>query len=690
MRVITKVASNLTGNKYLKSLCGVLVLLLSLQLSHADDHVLSEKSAYNNQEFKQLLKQWLPGKVTDSKWRDISPYQAALAAIETNLTVQQARVDAEIKHAAIAEARAIFDPQFSIALGYSRTERSDRVETLDRYKRETIAIEQGDPLPQIDSEGNLVLCDIPGGCVQSDGSLISFGERIPLEDGTILCTERLADEDGQCHMSAIPDNDFTKYVMLDAHRDAGFYPSSPINASRSFLTGDSVDNVVDIGIQQNLPWGGSLSLLFSVNKKDAYWENNNNDFSDLRDIYHDNQSLATFGNYNRPWASSLTLSASLPLPKTQDFGAHNQFDTTIKRALLQDQQGQSEVKRIINQTLLSVAQSYWELVAAKHELILLMENLQQLKNLQDNTSRMYDQRALTRYDKEQIDTEFKQVRLQTQQVYQRFYSAAIQLRRLMGDRGALALPVDYNQEQQQSIADDFTQLVNLANDHNPDIEVQQFNIDLADLSMKFSENQARPNIDFNIAITAGQTNSPFGYESLSDSLSNVGSPDTIVQQAQLSYSYPIANRRVKANLKQAASALRAQELAMQQQRTSAAYGIENALIALESSRLSTKIARRHSDLARKTLEKAVKQQEIREVTEYEIVDKNQEVLNAERQLVSAQKRFKQAQAILLAQLGLLPAHYAEHTQNNAFDSYRINYLKAYRQLFYFIEPEQKL
>jgi len=424
-----------------------------------------------------------------------------------------------------------------------------------------------------------------------------------------------------------------------------------------------------------------------VNKKEAFWQNNNNEFSDLRDIKHNNQSLATYGSYQRPWASSLTLSATLPLPKSKDFGSNNQFDTTIKQALLQDQQSQIEVKRIINETLLNVAQVYWELVAAKHELIFLMKNLEHMQAIQDNTIQLYEQRLLTRYDKEQIEAEFKQVKLQTQQVLQSLLSAAYQLRKLTGERKALYLPIEYNQENQKAIIEDYPQLLGLANDYNPDMQVQQYNIDIADLNLKFNQNQARPDVDFNVAIKASQNNGLFGYESFSDSLSNLKSPDTISQQFQLSYNYPIANRLVKANVKQAASALRSEQLSLQQQQQSIAYAIENALIALQSSKLRTAIAKRHRDLAKKTLDKALKQQEIRAVTEYEIVDKNQVVLDAERQLISAQKSYKQAEASLLSKLGLLPAHYVEHTVNNEFEEYRLHYLKAYKQLYFFAEPE---
>lgn len=644
---------------------------------------------FDNQVFRQRLEKWLPGKIKGSQWLDMSPNEVALRAIENNLSLQQARLDARVKHAAIAEARAVFDPQLAVAVSYSKSARDDRVETLDRYKKETITIAEGDPLPEMDSEGNPVLCNEPAGCLQSNGSLIPFGERIPLEGGTILCSERLADANGECHMSAIPDNDFTKYVMLDSHRDAGFYPSDPIKASESFLTGDARDNVFDMSVQQNLPWGGQLNLIFSINKKEAFWINNHNDFSDLRDIYHNQQTLATYGSYNRPWASSLTLSASLPLPKTQDFGRHNSLNTTINRAVLQNYQGESEVKRVINQTLLEVAKAYWELVAAKHELLLLMDNLEQMEGIQDNTDRMYQQRMLTRYDKEQIEQEFKRVKLQARQILQNFYSHAYQLRTLMGEQAPLPLPIGYNVEKQKQLLDDYQQLLSLAHEFNPGIEVQQYNLDIADVNLKFSQNQAKPDVDLNLAIRAGQNNSIFGYESLSDSVSEIGSPDTLLQQVQISYRYPIANRQAKANVKQAAYAMRVQELGLKQQKNALAYALENALIELQSARLSTRIAQRHRDLAQKTLQKALKQQELREVTEYEIVDKNQSLLNAERQLISTQKRFKQAEAELLSQLGVLPAHYVEHTLSNQFDQYRINYLKAYQQLYYFSEGGQQ-
>jgi len=249
----------------------------------------------------------------------------------------------------------------------------------------------------------------------------------------------------------------------------------------------------------------------------------------------------------------------------------------------------------------------------------------------------------------------------------------------------LYLPIKYNYEYQKPIINDYQQLIDMANSYNPEIQLQQHSIDIADVNLKFNKNQAQPDMDFNIALKASQNNGVFGFESYSDSLSNIKSPDTLLQQYQLSYHYPIANRQVKANVKQAASVLRSGQLNLQQQQRSIAYAIENASITLQSSRLRTTIAKRQRNLARKTLSKALKQQQIREITEYEMVDKNQVLLDAERKLIDAQKDYKQAESSLLSQLGLLPAHYAQHTINNQFEKYRLNYLKAYKQLYFFTD-----
>ena len=68
---------------------------------------------------------------------ELNPHEAAMQALERNLSVQRGRNTSEIAQQALLEAKAVFDPVLNFAITHERTKRSTRVETDLRYQSAT-------------------------------------------------------------------------------------------------------------------------------------------------------------------------------------------------------------------------------------------------------------------------------------------------------------------------------------------------------------------------------------------------------------------------------------------------------------------------------------------------------------------------------------------------------------------------
>ena len=113
--------------------------------------------------------------------------------------------------------------------------------------------------------------------------------------------------------------------------------------------------------------------------------------------------------------------------------------------------------------------------------------------------------------------------------------------------------------------------------------------------------------------------------------------------------------------------------------------INNAQAALAAAQARLKITENNLKLAQLAYDKAVDMQKDREISEYEIVNKSSDLLDAELAFIQARIEQKKAEARLLAALGRLPENFPQRTAKNELYRNRIDLLKRNKILHYFKE-----
>jgi len=235
---------------------------------------------------------------------------------------------------------------------------------------------------------------------------------------------------------------------------------------------------------------------------------------------------------------------------------------------------------------------------------------------------------------------------------------------------------------------DETAVGNMAGDiqDNPELKRQSFNIKMAELSLNQRRIQKRPDLNLTQKLTFTQASSSYGLDSAWDSMSEVfASPDLIRQNYSMNYRYPLFNRSVKSNFEIAQLNKELEEVIQDNLKNQINREINNAQAALAAAQARLKITENNLKLAQLAYDKAVDMQMDREISEYEIVNKSSDLLDAELAFIQARIEQKKAEARLLAALGRLPENFAQRTARNELYRNRIDLLKRNKILHYLKE-----
>ncbi|MGH6635722.1 MAG: hypothetical protein ACRED0_06145, partial [Gammaproteobacteria bacterium] len=85
---------------------------------------------------------------------------------------------------------------------------------------------------------------------------------------------------------------------------------------------------------------------------------------------------------------------------------------------------------------------------------------------------------------------------------------------------------------------------------------------------------------------------------------------------------------------------------------------------------------RNVQLRELAYQKALQQQQVRVVTEYEVAEQNKRLLTARLDHIRAQTDRKRAEAGVLAALGIIASTYAERSSQTEIDRHRLTLLEA--------------
>lgn len=585
-------------------------------------------SALIRQEAKSQERQ---GRLANKQLVELAPNEAALKALRKNLSIQRSQVAERIAKAALVEAQAVFDPVVLLSFRYDRSETFTRIEQGQRLRRSTTSAAPG-------FEGRSV---------------------IPVDD---------------------PRDTTGTVIVFDQPRTQGS-ASREVAASIAPITGPTEAFNYEVALEQQLPWGARLELLYRAIDQDTF-------FIDNAPLLTDNPNppleLVNFGSFERPWVSSLLTRLALPLPGSREFGRYAEQEVGIYQARFDKERAFWEVETAINDTLLEVDLAYWDLIRALLSLHATTENRALVERRLEVAKRRFELREATNYDVAQVQDEQARVRGEEERAWNNYVLASDALVQLLDLPATdVLLPKGYQDVLQRVFIDPGEKTIA----SNParlaaTVDVQQARLDEAT-----SRVRKRPDIKVLAEAEFSQRNSVFGYESFAESLGNVADPDVITQAYSIDYLYPWGNRAVKAAFRQAEAQRQRQQFLLQETENRLGRQLRDALVELASATERVSITTRNVQLASLAYEKAVSEEQARTVREVEVVAQSVQLLNAQLQSIQALAERKQAEAQVLAAIGVLGHRYAERLAQNPLERYRISLLNANGVLQYFGSPE---
>ncbi len=587
------------------------------------DHTMLE----NEQEIQAMIRrevsqtEGMAGRFGAKQLLELDPREAALRALDRNLAIQRSQVAERISKAALLEAKAVFDPVLLLSFSFDRSETFTRIERDQRFR----------PATRVDDQDRDVV-----------------GSEDPVD----------------------PRSPLAVFVDPQVTRDE----STRVVASQESITGPTETFTYDLALEQPLPWGTSLELFYQAIDQDTFFVNNPNVF-----INNPNPPLALIssGSFDRSWVSSLLARFSLPLPGSKDFGPYAEQEVAIKRADYGKERAFWEVEAEINNTLLAVDLAYWDLTNSLLSLHRTIENRKGVEKLLELTRRLFDLREATNYDLAQVQAELARLQGEEERAWNNYVltsDALVQALDLPASN--LLLPTGYSGAFGKAFSVPEAQVTASHTAGNPERLAATVDVKTAHLEQRRRAVRTRPDLNFVAEAEFRQSNRRFGYESFGESLENIVDPDIITQTYSVEYLYPWGNRAVKAAFAQARADTAKQQFIERETENRLQRTLDNARIELISATERVAITARNVRLAELAYGKSIDQQQARRVTEYEIVQQSADLLAARLNHIAALTERKQAEARLLATVGILGRLYPQRLAQTDLDRYRLSLLEA--------------
>lgn len=549
---------------------------------------------------------------------ELSAQNTAMIALESNISLKRGRLNDKIVDALLLEAKAVFDPKFVLSLDYERSQNNERKENVKQYLSSTTVNDEGE---------------------------------------NVLLIEEFQDP-------RVPE------VVYTEARGEGFADSEVLASSES-ITGANEQLTIGAGLEQQLPWGGSLNLAYKAINSETFFINNPQLISGGSDV---SESLVGFGSYNRPWVSELALSMAMPVPGTKGFGEYSLADLQRTRALSSKEQASHDLRSEVSNTLLSADLAYWDLLESALGLLAIRESTNAAAALNDSTSRLYQARSANNYDRAQADLNLANSKAQSHSLWSRYLSASDRLALLLDlDSSSVIVPQGFAALLGASSTSSEDDTVDL-NTHSQYLSQQSAKA-ILQLDSNAGRQALMPDIQLSAGMALRQSNQVFGYEDFSESLSAVFEPDIVTKNIGLAYTLPIANRGLKAQsraaearLKQSSDLLLAKKQGLQSNLINAETALFGAISTVGFSLEAVK-------LSEQSYVKALEKQRSRQVKEYELAGLHVALIRARLEHINALINVQRAQTRLLAARDQLPEAQAERLANNGFERGRLAMLQ---------------
>ncbi len=595
---------------------------------------------------------------------------AALAALRNNLTMDIASGEPQRLSQVVTEAEAVFDPVFDLEVGYTRNDTFTR--TKIGTVRENVFAVTGNEFIVRDPLDSVEVGQIPQSVL--DG--LTPEQLAAIEDVSLAPISRrrlnlCAFEPRACETEA------PVIRALEYYQD--FSPDivqDEITASpgRSGNEGHPVQSVnVTLGLTQELPWGGTLTLT-----DQTIW----------RKIYYDPDHYWKDGD----WTTNFLATLETPIPFGRGFGADNANRAAIQRAEIARERADWSLRATINATLGAVDVAYFELVRQAESLRRAVRNQRLVRQLRNRTERLYDAGEGTRYQRAQAQNELVRAGLRVETALQDYINASIALARLIGNPDTrsgvtLYLPYAYSQSFEAELPAGFDDAWRTARVNRPELFVAALDTRSAEVTARQAEVDTRPDITLTASIASRQDNSNYGYAHPLHSHNRIIRPDTLNQSYTVEYQWPWMNRGLEAVAARAQLSVESLRLGERATELEVRREIATQLSDLQSARARVSSARREVLGRRRAYASLDRQREVGIVGHDELINALRQLLIAELAEVEALVDAEQAETELLVAQGTVANTLPRRTVQTRLDRRRVDMLADAGVLAYFGKPE---
>ncbi|MEI6985364.1 MAG: TolC family protein [Rhodospirillaceae bacterium] len=591
------------------------------------------------------------GDVVGRSMLPLNRREAVMRGLETNLSLTIGRREPDRVQTLVREARAVFDPVLDLSLGYNRKD-SYRRQKIGTVKPKTFAGTGGneftpafDPITHVPSMRRTNLCKFAP-CAESPKAQIRA-----LEMYSTL---------------SVPPGPKTvdEPIIANPGRDS-------LNKGHPL-----VQENVSIGLTQELPWGGSLTLTDNTIRQKIFYEANH--------YWEDGQ-----------FTSNLTAALTMPLPYTKGNGMYNPAKVNVRNAEINRERADWTLKDVVNQTLRDINLAYFETVRALEGLSATVDSQRLVVSLKERQDRILKQfpGMVTRYQEAQIDSEVTRADIQVEAALQTYLTASVALGQLIGDPDAktgstIYLPYSYADELKKPLVVTLDAALDAARANRPDFFIVKLDRASAELGRDFAQNQARPDIKVGINTKLGENGSVYGYADPILSQARLAKPDTITQNYSLTYTYPLGNRAADAAVEIAQLSLEDRIIVIRDTDARVKRQITSDLAAVQSARAQLNHSTAEAKSMRAAYDSLERQLGAGLVGEDQIIQATRSLLSAELSRLGASVDSREAETILLYDQGTIASAMPGQTAQSSLDRRRLDLLADAGHLKYF-GPETK-
>jgi outer membrane protein TolC len=357
------------------------------------------------------------------------------------------------------------------------------------------------------------------------------------------------------------------------------------------------------------------------------------------------------------YTSTISLGFATPLPFGKNFGHYGtQQASDLKLAQARLMRSGLEHDLVTNNTLLAVDNAYWDLVASLKVLQIAQEQKEILQQLYKRAQSYFKLGEMNEYSMNQVEARLSSMRGREALAWNGMISASETLSNLLnGDLVEFLLPVGYQEPLERIPGIDPESALSSAMERNVDIKRSEALLEESQIELSHRINQAKPDLTLGASLSLGQSDQFFGYPNLGRSLANIFNPDIRTASIGLTFRLPLGNVAAKAALGQARVGVMQARDQLTQSRNQAVQQLSASMDALQSGLKQTELSRINMNLAQDAYDAASRRRAMNLVTEFELLEIQNDLLNARLNHIDALVQYRKSAARILAAQNMLAA-----------------------------------